>query len=220
MKTATLRILCEGQTERGFVAQVLAPHLRVFRVHAKAEGLGRGAGGSVSFDVLREAIKLDVGRSRAHEFVTTMIDLYAIGEYPGAATRPGEPVAARVQRIEAAMAASLPNPRFIPHVQVHEFEALVFVDLDQLPHAFPDGEAKSAAESLRREIGKLAPEAIDDGEHTAPSKRLIRAIPEYAALKASVGPTITQRIGMSRLREACPHFSAWVTRLEQLAEGL
>ena len=52
----------------------------------------------------------------------------------------------RVHRIESEMAERLPNPRFIPYVQVHEFEALVFVDLNQLVKPFPDGEANGAAE--------------------------------------------------------------------------
>lgn len=148
-----------------------------------------------------------------------MIDLYKLGEYPGTERRSGESVAARVGRIQAAMLEGLANPRFIPHVQVHEFEALVFVDLDRLPGVFPDNEARGAVEALRAEVRGLAPEEIDEGEHTAPSKRLIRAIPQYKDLKASIGPTIAHRIGITRLRAACPHFSSWIARLEGLAEA-
>lgn len=219
MRTITLRVLCEGQTEQAFVTQVLAPHLAARRVYARPE-LVRGRGGIVSFDSLRSAIKRDVGRSREHEYVTTMLDLYQIGDYPGAGKRPGELVAERVIRIEAEMARGLPSPRFIPYVQVHEFETLVLVDLDLLPTQFPDGEADAAPEVLRRSIGALAPEDVDDGDQTAPSKRLIRAIPGYAALKEVAGPNIAAKIGLPRLRQACPHFNAWVTRLEHLEQGM
>lgn len=83
-RPATLRVLCEGPTEQNFVTQVLGPHLRPFGVFAKAEPLRRGQFGVVSWQVLYEAIKADVGRSKPHEFVTTMLDLYSAVQAPGA----------------------------------------------------------------------------------------------------------------------------------------
>lgn len=93
----------------------------------------------------------------------------------------------------------------------------MFVDLDQLPAAFPDGEADGAPERLRRALGDLAPEDIDDGPQTAPSKRLIREIGAYAAQKPLAGPLIAARIGLPRLRGACPHLDEWIRKLEVLA---
>ena len=212
-----LRVLCEGATEQGFITQVLAPHLRQFRVFPSPEPLARGLSGAVPFKTLYDAIKRDVGRSREHQYVTTMIDLYRLGQYPGVEKEPDETIVHRVARIESGMSGALPNERFIPYIQVHEFEALVFVDLDELPSQFPDGEAAGAAGRLRQEVGAMAPEDINDSELTAPSKRLIREVPAYRDLKAIVGPAITARIGLPRLRNACPHFDAWVTRLEGLA---
>lgn len=218
MKSITLRVLCEGLTERNFITQVLAPYLKLRDVFATPEPLCRGNYGIVPYARMRTAIKTDLGRSREHLYVTTMIDLYKIGDYPGAEKEPGESVMDRVNRIESGMAEALPNPRFIPYVQVHEFEALVFVDLDRLVKPFPDGEADGAAERLVPEIGSLSPEEIDDGEQTAPSKRLIRQVPAYASLKPVAGPLIVQEIGLSNLRSACPHFSEWVSKLERLSD--
>jgi hypothetical protein len=167
---------------------------------------------------LYDAIKRDVGRSREHQYVTTMVDLYGLGQYPGAEKVPGEKVLTRVGRIESRMAEALPNTRFIPYIQVHEFEAFVFVDLDVLPSQFPDGEADGAASRLQQSVGSTPPEDIDDGEHTAPSKRLIREIPAYQGMKAIAGPAIAARVGLQRLRDACPHFDQWVGRLERLAD--
>jgi hypothetical protein len=218
MKFITVRVLCEGPTERSFITQVLAPYLKLRNVFAKPEPLCRGNYGIVPYGRLRTAIKTDLGRSREHEFVTTMIDLYKIGDYPGAEKEPGESFMDRVNRIESGMAENLPNPRFIPYVQVHEFEALVFVDLDRLVNQFPDGEADGAAERLRADVGSFSPEAIDDGETTAPSKRLIREVPAYHSLKSVAGPLITAEIGLSNLRASCPHFGEWVSKLEKLSE--
>ncbi len=217
MTSIELRILCEGATEQGFVTQVLAPHLRQARVFPRPEPLARGRSGVVSFATLYDAIKHDVGRSRDHQYVTTMIDLYGLAQYPGMQKEPGESAHQRVARIEASMSKALPNDRFIPYVQVHEFEALIFVDLDVLPSQFPDGEADGAASRLRQWVGSTSPEDINDGAHTAPSKRLIREVPAYRDLKAIAGPLIAARIGLVRLRAACPHFNAWITCLEGLA---
>ena len=114
----------------------------------------------------------------------------------------------RVARIETNMATDLPNERFIPYVQAHEFEALVFVDLDALPPQFPDGEADQAPDRLKQEVGATAPEEINDGKLTAPSKRLIREIPAYEHMKSIAGPAIAAHIGLEKLRAACPHFDA------------
>ena len=59
-------------------------------------------------------------------------------------------------------------------------------------------------------------EHINDGKKTAPSKRIIDVLPAYEGRKASAGPDIAEWIGMSVLRKKCPHFDAWVNRLENL----
>ena len=55
---------------------------------------------------------------------------------------------------------------------------------------------------------------IDDGQHTAPSKRIIAEFPEYS--KTTVGSQMAERIGLENIRSKCPHFKAWVERLEKL----
>ncbi|MCW3050966.1 MAG: uncharacterized protein JWN14_136 [Chthonomonadales bacterium] len=218
MRHIELRVLCEGQTELFFTTQVLQPHLRQYMVFATAALLWNGQGGIVPWQTLRNSIKNEVGRSRDHQYVTTMIDLYAIGNYPGVERQRGETPYDRTKRIEKNMAEGLPNPRFLPYVQIHEFEALVFVDLDYLTMPFPDGQAEGAPEKLRSLIGDTEPELVNDNVNTAPSKRLISIVPAYSKVKASAGAEITKAIGIHRLKEACPHFHEWVTQLEHLSE--
>ena len=57
---------------------------------------------------------------------------------------------------------------------------------------------------------------INDGDATAPSKRLKSLYLAYD--KPAFGPRIAQRIGLDTLRRECPHFHAWVSELEALAE--
>ena len=97
------------------------------------------------------------------------------------------------------------------------------IDLTLLAEGKCDGysEARFAAavDSLvKLASGFASPELINEGDHTAPSKRIIAVIPEYKKEKATAGPLVAQKIGLTRLRERCPHFDAWLTRLEKLAE--
>lgn len=214
--TIELRVLCEGHTEQGFITQVLAPHLREFGVYPRAEPLARGHYGSVSFDSLYSWIKRDVGRSKRNQYVTTMVDLYALRDFPGGQRQASETGRQYAERIEAGMAERLNNERFVPYIQVHEFEAMVFVDLDTLLEQFPDGEAAGAPAELRAQVGKIMPEDVNDGPTTAPSKRLIQAVPLYRSLKAIAGPAIAASIGLPRIRYSCPHLDEWVSKLENL----
>lgn len=217
MSPIELKVLCEGASEQYFVAQVLGPHLRTFNIYARAEYLVPGRGGIVSFEKFYHHVSLRIGKLRPHQFVTTMIDLYRIGSFPEAEPQAGESAARRVQRIEAAMRQRLNHANFIPYIQIHEFEALVLVDPDRIPAQFPDmSGAEPALSRLKRDIRGLAPEDVDDGPQTAPSKRILKEFPDYARMKASAGALITRHIGMEQLRKSCPHFGVWVARLEAL----
>lgn len=218
MKFITVRVLCEGPTESNFVTQVLMPHFRSLHIYLRAEPLRKGHYGVVSWDKLRNAIKADIGRSKSNEYVTTMIDLYEIGKYPGVEMQSCDTPYERAKRIEDQMLEQLPNPQFIPYVQVHEFEALVLVDCSLLQSQFPDNDITHEYKKLIASIGNNEPEMVNDGIETAPSKRIIKIIPEYKNIKSTAGPAITAQIGISRLREKCPHFDDWITRLEALSK--
>lgn len=214
MRTIDLKVLCEGETEKRFVARVMKPHLKSLGIFARSQTLLPRSGGVVSWERLRKASQIELGQLRSHQFVTTMIDLYELPtDDPGLERRSGESPEARVERIEREMASALPSPQFIPYVLLHEFEALLFVDLDALPSHFTDGEADDASARLRRALGSARPEEVNDGEWTAPSKRILQELPSFT--KAIDGPLIAARIGLPRLRAACPHFDTWVGRLEK-----
>lgn len=56
------------------------------------------------------------------------------------------------------------------------------------------------------------PERIDDGPHTAPSKRITARLPSYA--RTVDGPIAIAALGLPALRQQCPHLDAWLMRLE------
>lgn len=61
------------------------------------------------------------------------------------------------------------------------------------------------------------PEDINEGPQTAPSKRILRLCPQYN--KPNDGVMIAIEIGLEKMRAACPHFDAWVGRLERIASS-
>ena len=61
------------------------------------------------------------------------------------------------------------------------------------------------------------PEHINDNPDTAPSKRIADVLPGYK--KVVNGPLIAETIGLSTIRTQCLRFSAWLSRVEALANA-
>ena len=95
-------------------------------------------------------------------------------------------------------------------------EAYLFTDLARLSQLF-DNSSRGIRELQHDADGAKSPELIDDGQHSAPSKRITAQFPTYERLKTTVGPQMAKLIGLQKIRSACPHFDQWVGRLEQLA---
>ncbi len=76
--------------------------------------------------------------------------------------------------------------------------------------------SEAGLKALERQVSVLAPEDIDDGPTTAPSKRIIHHVPSYERAKRRVGAASAAEIGLKKLRAACPHFHEWMTKLEAL----
>lgn len=150
--------------------------------------------------------------------VSTMIDLYALPkDFPGwsEAEKLRIDPSNLIVKLEQELAADI-NPdstRFIPYIQLYEYEALIFVVPSKMELFYPEHRNQLA------ELQKIAdanpnPELIDDGQHTAPSKRIIAHLPDYEDAKPVVGPQVVERIGLTALRTRCPHFDQWVKSLQ------
>ena len=218
-----LYITVEGQAERKFADDVLRPHLAAFSVDVKTRvvltnrKLGK-RGGILDFEKIHGDLHRLMREDRHPEArFTTMVDLYALpSEFPGwAEARQKREPKERVAALEEAFRANLGDSRFLPYIQLHEFEALLYCDLSQLQQRIADSERAFAA--LAKEVRGIEPEEIDEGATTAPSKRIINHVPIYDRLKVRVGAPAATAIGLPGLRAKCPHFNAWVSRLERLS---
>ncbi len=101
--------------------------------------------------------------------------------------------------------------RFIPFIQIHEFESLLFSDPSIL--AGKIGIKPIAIEDILRECGE--PEEINDYPVTAPSKR-IEKLCRKKYRKVAMGKSIAESIGVQTMRRKCPHFDKWLNSIELL----
>ena len=144
-----------------------------------------------------------------------MVDLYGLPhDFPGydeaMALNGGE---RQADSMEAALTAELQDDRFIPYLQVYEFEALVLCDVAKLNELHE--EADRAIQRLAEKCSPFqSPEEIDHGRHSHPKARIKGAIPRYD--ENVHGPLIAGEIGLAVLREKCPHFGGWLRMLEEL----
>jgi hypothetical protein len=236
-----LHITVEGATEERFIRDFLSPYLGERGVWADARQVmtsrNRRNGVEVEYrggfrrTGAYSAVKGDIctwmkeDRNSDARF-TTMFDFYGLpNDFPGVreAAREADPYR-RVAVLEEALGVDIHqergnDTRFVPYIQLHEFEALILSDPRQLDWEFleHDGPIQRLVEMVEEEGGN--PEMIDDGVATAPSKRIIEEISEYAAKKATAGPLVLEKIGMPVLLGRCRHFADWVRGLETLATG-
>jgi hypothetical protein len=221
-----LYLTVEGQTEAAFALTVLQPHLSTFGVmmhrprftgpHARRRGRVP-AGGMFNRFVhtlgdIRRWLKED--KSSDARF-SMMVDFYSLpADFPGYATAMAMSDApSQVIALEQALAHELSDDRFVPYLQLHEFEALVLVEPKRLAELY-DVRAHALEELCDQCAGFDSPEHINLGQHSHPKYRIQQSIPEYDQNVA--GPLLTERIGLWALRRRCPHFDQWLTRLETL----
>ncbi|MGZ8236493.1 MAG: DUF4276 family protein [Methylobacter sp.] len=67
--------------------------------------------------------------------------------------------------------------RFIPYVQMYEFEGLFFSDTQALAKIIAQETLADSFRSIRNQFD--TPEEINDSPETAPSKRILKLFPEY-----------------------------------------
>lgn len=172
-------------------------------------------GGLLSYDKAKKDIQSWLREDAECRF-TTMFDLYALpDDFPGYmdSQRKSDKYK-RVEMLERAMKDDIDDSRFIPYIQLHEFEAFIFADPQQLDWEYLEHDKQ--INNLKALVDEKNPELINAGLETAPSKRILAEIPEYD--KVTAGVSVAARIGLQILRRKCQHFHDWLSHLEKLDE--
>ena len=214
----------EGATEEKFIKEIVAHELAAQNVFitATTPGRARAKGGVQPWARIRKEL-LRFLKEDTSRFVTTMFDYYGMPiDWPGRKAASGQAHSQKAATVESAIQDNISEAigntfnrqRFIPYVQMHEFEALLFCDPDILGKVTSEQDIahdlQSIADSFR------TPEEIDDDPGSAPSKRILRLSRHYQ--KVLHGSMAAQRIGLPLMRQRCPHFNEWVSKLESLGQ--
>jgi hypothetical protein len=140
-----VHVICEGQTEEMFVTELLAGQFQSKGVYLMPSLIGKPGhkGGNVRFDRLRIDVRNRLLGDKT-ACCTTFFDFYGLpADFPGKTAALGLPsIEEKAQCVRMAMTKELElflNPsegirRFIPYVQMYEFESLLFSSPDSLAH--------------------------------------------------------------------------------------
>lgn len=226
MKVIILHILCEGQTEERFVKDVLSPYLQQFNIFPKATILltsrkKNAKGGMLSYSQAKSDLKILFKQNTDNEYeqhlFTTMFDYYALPDnFPYLSEAEKIPdVRKRIAYIEQQFANDIDNSAFIPYIQLHEFEALLFVNIEKLKDEYP--QSAKQIDKLKLVADSIGdPELINSKPDTSPSKRIIKATENnYHYNKVQSGALVTSSIGIEALMDGCRHFKEWIEKIIQ-----
>lgn len=218
-----LNILTEGQTEETYVRDILYDHLASYQVYttpitlvtAVRERTFRGGVGR-KYAQIRKNILRSLNDQTA--IITTMIDFYGLPkDFPGMekASDVFDPYQ-KIQIIEKEFMDDIDNGRFIPYIQLHEYETILFSDIYVIDKILSVN-WRSQIHELRTIIQRFPnPEIINNSPNTAPSKRLEGLYNPYQ--KVTDGVRIAKTIPLDTIKNKCRHFNDWLTRLEGLTE--
>ena len=217
-----LVIIAEGETEESFVNNILCPFfcskgiynsIQCFKTKHSHGGVSKYS--YIKKDILNIIYEKDV-------VVSMMIDFYRLpSDFPGfndlKVTQTHQEQANLLEtRIKKDLEDSQNQlfDNFIPYIQLHEFEALVFASISGIDSLFERSEMDY--NGLMNVIQQYPnPEDINNHPDTAPSVRLKKLISGYN--KVLHGIDIINTVGMAELLEKCPRFKTW---RESMVEAL
>ena len=180
------------------------------------EGPTHSNGGIVAWDTLRKQIVRHL--NEGNSIVSLFVDYYRIRDsyhFPGwMESKSINNIYDRMHFLFEQMSLDIEEnlrSRFIPYIQLHEFEGLLFSNIAVFQNNFTKQELDF--QQLEDAINSVkTPEEINNGPATAPSERLKKAIKGYD--KVVYGACLASDIGLNTIREKCILFNEWVMNLE------
>ena len=205
-----LAISVEGETEEGFVNRLIAGHLRSKGIETRPVLLG----GNITVERLaQEMVNL---LQQRYDFVTSLVDFYGFRSKGNQTICQLE--ASVFAEVDRLLRGNWDQRAIFPYIQPHEFEGLLFSDINCFSTLAILGVDDGCLRRLARIRNRFAtPEDINDSRTTAPSKRIEALIPRYR--KRLHGPLVAEATGLGRIRAECPRFDGWVRRLEALPDS-
>jgi len=221
-----LNVLAEGQAEREFTQNTLGVYFEPFGIVVDSRCVitsrkRHKKGGLQNYLQMKNDLIRWISEEKGRQpFFTTMFDLYALpNDFPKfeESLKIHDPYQ-RVEFLESALSEDIGYQKFIPYIQLHEFEALLLANPEILLIEYVD--AKTQVEKLKKIVAKYEnnPEKVNTGNTTAPSKRIISLIPEYEGNKVSVGSVLAGIEGVEVQKDRCKHFADWINKIQNIVK--
>ncbi len=215
-----VHIIVEGQTEVKVFYSILAPYLTAkSNCNVVITPIKHSGGGIVKYSKLFPELRNHLNDK--DKILTTFFDYYGIlekHEFPKFKE-------ARIDQRDAKVGVELMEKgliddleidkklnvkNFIPYIQLHEFEALLFSSADGFEFQYDD-------DNILRDLKNIVirysnPEDINDSPLTAPSKRIINILEKNNEKYEKIidGDTIATIIGIESMMQKCPRFKNWI----------
>lgn len=217
-----VHLICEGQTEETFSKELLRPHFVPMGIYLQPALIGKPGhkGGRVNFDRLSLDIRNRLSSDRV-AYCTTFFDFYGLpADFPGLSQANNlSDIKAKAHAVEDALMRALDVKlgsvllqRFIPYVQMYEYEGLLFSDPEKFAHSVGRSDLTDEFKVISQAFS--SPEEINDKPTTAPSRRVRELVPEYE--KPLYGTIAALEIGLEKIRAECRLFDNWLKKLEAL----
>lgn len=214
-----LVFIVEGDAEQHFINRHLVDYLS-----QKFPGMGMHAqkittnrqlnkkGGNVSYALFKNELRRTAAQGNV--IITTMLDFFRMpNDFPGYSTDV-RMIGVMEDDIRTDCSTIIAPQFFLPYIQKHEFESLLFANLSGFSKIL-DVKGLNQVTKIVKDCG--SPEEINGGAETAPSKRLA-SIFDYKKVADSL--LVMSDVSIDQLRRLCPHFDEWVGRLERaLTDG-
>ena len=221
-------IVVEGQSEEKFVQNILVPYFAYKNIFLTAEPVitGRSTkgkyckGGGNSYKLYKNHIERLIKQfsNAKNYYFTTMIDLYALPtDFPKLdESKVHSDKYKLVQFLESSFNEDISARNFIPYIQLHEFETLMFHNLEKIADEFFDINVN--LKEFQKEINQYDNlELINSSPSKAPSKRIDKYTNgQYCTRKVSASANILKDIDVDLLRDKYTHFNQWLQKIEDI----
>ena len=215
-------VICEGQTEEMFVNDVLSEQFRLLGIYLYPSLIGKPGhkGGNFKFErVLTDVQKFLLNDTKS--YCTTFFDFYGLPEdFPGKkeATTLID-IKSKQNKINDRLVEQLSQHinenamrRFIPYIQLYEFEGLLFSDPMSIASEIGRPDLVDKFVAIRNQFE--TPEHVNNSSDTAPSKRIKKHFIGYD--KVTHGSLIALEMGVNKICAECYLFAEWINKLKSV----
>ena len=229
MRVINVLVVAEGKSECIFIRKILARYFlhhfdtRII-LHAVQNETSFGYfGGIVNYPKLIRNINRQL-EYHPFNYITTFIDFYGLSTiefpfYQQVLEHSSDPYG-QVAKLESIISHAVGNPgRFIPYIQLHEFEALYFADYMRFLNIDRGWSRKQKYKILEIVDKYPNPELINNSYDTAPSKRLRNILHYHKVQHTELYQNEVrgqEQFVIDQMRDKCPHFNQWIKKILEL----